>query len=64
MSNTSDINQLSPLQRSVLALKEMRAKLDAVENAKTEPIAIIGMNCRFPGEPTTLRNSGNYSTMG
>ncbi|MBD2506581.1 SDR family NAD(P)-dependent oxidoreductase [Nostoc muscorum FACHB-395] len=49
MSNTSDINQLSPLQRSVLALKEMRAKLDAVENAKTEPIAIIGMNCRFPG---------------
>ncbi|MBH8553203.1 SDR family NAD(P)-dependent oxidoreductase [Nostocaceae cyanobacterium CENA357] len=50
MSNTSDINQLSPLQRSVLALKEMRAKLDAVENAKTEPIAIIGMNCRFPGE--------------
>ena len=49
MSNTSDINQLSPLQRAVLALKEMRAKLDAVENAKTEPIAIIGMNSRFPG---------------
>ncbi|MBC1213847.1 SDR family NAD(P)-dependent oxidoreductase [Trichormus variabilis ARAD] len=49
MSHTSDINQLSPLQRSVLALKEMRAKLDAVENAKTAPIAIIGMNCRFPG---------------
>ncbi|MBR8838431.1 MAG: SDR family NAD(P)-dependent oxidoreductase [Stigonema ocellatum SAG 48.90 = DSM 106950] len=49
MKNTSDINQLSPLQRAVLALKEMRTKLDAMERSKTEPIAIVGMSCRFPG---------------
>jgi acyl transferase domain-containing protein len=41
--------QLSPLQRAAYALKEMRAKLDALERRETEPVAIIGMSCRFPG---------------
>ncbi len=39
----------SPLKRALVALKDMRARLDAAEQAKTEPIAIIGMACRFPG---------------
>ncbi|HEX8119391.1 MAG TPA: polyketide synthase, partial [Pyrinomonadaceae bacterium] len=43
------IANLSPKQLAVLALKEMQAKLDAAERARTEPIAIIGMACRFPG---------------
>ena len=46
---TENIDQLSPLQRAVLALKEMRAKLEKAEKTKNEPIAIIGMGCRFPG---------------
>ncbi|MCF2149629.1 SDR family NAD(P)-dependent oxidoreductase [Desmonostoc muscorum LEGE 12446] len=49
MNNTADINKLSPLQRAVIALKEMRLKLDALERSKNEPIAIVGMSCRFPG---------------
>lgn len=40
---------LSPLQRALLAVKELRARLEASERAKTEPIAVIGMGCRFPG---------------
>ncbi|GAB1545335.1 hypothetical protein NUACC21_80110 [Scytonema sp. NUACC21] len=28
---------------------EAQSKLEAVEHSKTEPIAIIGMGCRFPG---------------
>jgi acyl transferase domain-containing protein/predicted O-methyltransferase YrrM len=40
---------LSPTKRALHALQEMRAKVNALERAKTEPIAIIGMNCRFPG---------------
>ncbi|MEM6400937.1 MAG: beta-ketoacyl synthase N-terminal-like domain-containing protein, partial [Cyanobacteria bacterium P01_D01_bin.116] len=48
-NNITDRSKLSPLQRAVIALKEMRIKLDAVENSKTEPIAIVGMSCRFPG---------------
>jgi len=45
----ADQNTLNQLKRALLALKEMRAKLDSVERAKTEPIAIVGMACRFPG---------------
>ncbi|HEY7494004.1 MAG TPA: beta-ketoacyl synthase N-terminal-like domain-containing protein, partial [Candidatus Tectomicrobia bacterium] len=50
MSNLSEsLNRLSPLQRALFALKETRARLEAIEGAQTEPIAIIGMGCRFPG---------------
>lgn len=40
---------LSPTKRALLALKELQAKLEALEQARTEPIAIIGMGCRLPG---------------
>lgn len=40
---------LTPLKRSLIALRELKSKLDALEQAKTEPIAIIGMSCRFSG---------------
>ncbi|MBW4633665.1 MAG: type I polyketide synthase [Iphinoe sp. HA4291-MV1] len=50
MDNISDrIDNLSSSQRLLLALKEARTKLEAVERSSTEPIAIIGMGCRFPG---------------
>jgi len=45
------LEQLTPLQRATLALREMRARLDAVTHARTEPIAVVGMGCRFPGAP-------------
>ncbi|MFG6100259.1 thioester reductase domain-containing protein [Leptothoe sp. ISB3NOV94-8A] len=40
---------LSATKRALIALREMRAELQAVKSAQTEPIAIIGMGCRFPG---------------
>ena len=50
MSKPMEENEnTTALKRALFALKDMRAKLDAVEQAKTEPIAIIGMGCRFPG---------------
>ncbi|GAX39731.1 beta-ketoacyl synthase [Tolypothrix sp. NIES-4075] len=50
MGNISErIEKLSESQRLLLALKEARTKLEAVERSKTEPIAIIGIGCRFPG---------------
>lgn len=42
--------ELSPLKQAYLALEKMQAKLEAVERAKREPIAIIGMGCRLPGD--------------
>src|SRR5262245_23070697 len=43
------IQDLSVEQRALVALRRMRAKLDAMEREKSEPIAVIGMGCRFPG---------------
>ena len=45
----TESSELSQLKRALVALKEMRSRLDAVEKARTEPIAVIGMGCRFPG---------------
>ncbi|MCA9875544.1 MAG: acyltransferase domain-containing protein, partial [Anaerolineales bacterium] len=46
MTESSEVSQL---KRALVALKEMRGRLDAAEKARTEPIAIIGIGCRFPG---------------
>ena len=50
MSNISErFSHLSPLKQAFLKLEEMQSKLEAMERRQTEPIAIIGMACRFPG---------------
>jgi acyl transferase domain-containing protein/NADPH:quinone reductase-like Zn-dependent oxidoreductase/acyl carrier protein len=41
--------QLTPLQNAIHLLKQTQAKLAASERAPFEPIAVIGMGCRFPG---------------
>ena len=45
----SEENQLFPVKRALLEIRELRAKLEASERSKSEPIAIIGMGCRLPG---------------
>ncbi len=53
MSDSSTrVTNLSPLKQAYLALEEMQKKLEAVERTRNEPIAIIGMGCRFPGGAT------------
>ena len=42
------ISQLSP-QRLALLVAELQSKLEAAERAKSSPIAVVGMGCRFPG---------------
>lgn len=44
-----ELDNLSPSQRALLAIRELRNRLEAVERERTEPIAIIGIGCRFPG---------------
>ncbi|NEQ64745.1 MAG: SDR family NAD(P)-dependent oxidoreductase [Symploca sp. SIO2D2] len=48
-TNAEQTNSLSPTKRAIHALREMQSKLDALEYANSEPIAIVGMGCRFPG---------------
>lgn len=45
--------ELSPLKRALLALDRMQARVDALEGAMHEPIAVLGIGCRFPGGVTT-----------
>ncbi|HET8662412.1 MAG TPA: beta-ketoacyl synthase N-terminal-like domain-containing protein [Micromonosporaceae bacterium] len=49
MSEGQLTGQLTPLQRALLGIRELRAQLDEVEHARTEPIAVIGIGCRLPG---------------
>jgi acyl transferase domain-containing protein len=37
------------LQKAALVIRELRERLDQAEHAPGEPIAIVGMACRFPG---------------
>ena len=39
----------SLLKQAFLAMQELQAKLDRAERRNSEPIAIVGMGCRFPG---------------
>jgi myxalamid-type polyketide synthase MxaC len=36
------------LMKAVHAIDSLQSKLDAVESERTEPIAIVGLSCRFP----------------
>ncbi len=36
------------LQRALVAVEKAQAKIDALENARSEPIAVVGIGCRFP----------------
>jgi 3-oxoacyl-[acyl-carrier-protein] synthase II len=49
MEPVESTDNLSPTKRALIALKQMQAKLEAMERAKNEAIAIIGIGCRFPG---------------
>ena len=42
------ISKLSPKRLALLAV-ELNAKLEKAEKQQPEPIAVIGMSCRFPG---------------
>jgi len=51
MNATSEnFERISPVKRALFELRKLRSQVDEMERAKTEPIAIIGMGCRFPGK--------------
>jgi acyl transferase domain-containing protein/acyl carrier protein len=41
--------ELSATKRALAAIGQLQDKLDAMERDKREPIAVIGLACRFPG---------------
>ncbi|MEV0675274.1 alpha/beta fold hydrolase [Actinosynnema sp. NPDC050436] len=47
---SSEDKLLDYLKRAAAELAEVRGRLRSVEEAAREPIAIVGMGCRFPGD--------------
>src|SRR3984885_12170431 len=45
----SDSTNLSAEKQTLVALRTLRQRLEELENRTREPIAIVGMACRFPG---------------
>ena len=52
MTNTGNTNRRTLLSDALFALEEMQAKLDEAQSFQREPIAVIGMGCRWPGGVT------------
>ncbi len=42
-------NRTSDIKKALLAIRELKAKIKQLESNNPEPIAVIGMGCRFPG---------------
>jgi len=47
--SATGVEALTPLKRALLALEGLRAKVETLERAAEQPIAVIGMACRVPG---------------
>ena len=47
---TTDSDKTIQLKRALQAIKDLRARLENVEQERRVPVAVIGMACRFPGE--------------
>ncbi len=54
MADSDDRSGHTPLQQALLAVRDMRARLDAAEAAARQPIAVIGTGLRLPGGLTNF----------
>src|SRR6185437_3530097 len=55
---------VSSMNTAILALDRVKAKLEAVERQRWEPIAIIGVACRFPGGGDTPESFSRFLRVG
>src|SRR5678816_2658273 len=49
MTMPADTNDPSLMRRSLIALQDLRSRLEASERERTESIAVVGLGCRLPG---------------
>ncbi|NTU85093.1 MAG: acyltransferase domain-containing protein, partial [Chloroflexales bacterium] len=47
--NETASEQLSPVKRALLEIRDLRARLRELEQAGAEPVAVVGVGLRFPG---------------
>jgi acyl transferase domain-containing protein/7-keto-8-aminopelargonate synthetase-like enzyme/acyl carrier protein len=49
MTPTGPLDEQALMKKALLEIRELRARLERAEGARGEPVAVIGMSCRFPG---------------
>jgi myxalamid-type polyketide synthase MxaB len=49
MSASAPLDEQVLMKKALQEIRELRARLHSLERAANEPIAVIGMGCRFPG---------------
>lgn len=49
MSANEPMTTLSPVKQALMEIRELRARLAALETAASEPLAVVGMALRLPG---------------
>jgi acyl transferase domain-containing protein len=43
------MEELSPIKRALLEQRRLKARIEELEQSHSEPIAVVGIGCRFPG---------------
>ena len=64
MDETAQPDRRDLLKKAVEALDEMQAKVRALERSRTEPIAIVGLGCRFPGRADSADAASRFQRPG
>ncbi len=49
MSHMNAGTSATTTERALRAIRDLRAKVDTLERRQSEPVAIVGMGCHFPG---------------
>ena len=49
MTSTATPDRTRIITEALRKIDDLTARLQAAERASTEPIAVVGMGCRFPG---------------
>lgn len=49
MTTSVNLNELTALQKAAILLQQSQARIAKLEQLNREPIAVVGMGCRFPG---------------